>query len=104
MLVRCHVCLPGDMPAATAPFPDPTLHSAIQGKGRELQLVTFKPGRLTAPGIDQPSTPVQEEHFVLVRPDEQLSEALASKVSLCPRCASRVQLYACPGRARHAGE
>ena len=81
--VPCHVCLLGDVPAATAPPPHPALRSAIQGKGRELQLVTFKPGRLTAPGADQPSAPVQEEHFVLVKPDEQLSEALASEVSLC---------------------
>lgn len=50
--------------------------------------MTFKPGRLTALGADHPSTPVQEEQFVLVKPDEQLSEALASEVSLCSNSAS----------------
>ena len=61
------------------------MRSAIQGKGRELQLVTFKPGRFTAPGTDQQSALAQEEHFVLVKPDRQLSEALASEVKSLPK-------------------
>ena len=63
--------------------------------------MTFKPGRLTAPGVGQPSAPVQEEYFVLVKPDAQLSEALASEVSLCSGSASRVQLNACVAWGRH---
>ena len=61
------------------------MRSAIQGKGRELQLVMFKPGRFTAPGTDQQSALAQEEHFVLVKPDRQLSEALASEVKSLPK-------------------